>query len=95
MKETGFRGAGEPLAFERVGGWNKKGTGRAMVMKHPPCRPLGPQDRGIVPQNCLPPTGIQGTWAPPTHPQRKPSFQHAPPGVKRPLSPLLPFREPT
>ena len=94
MKETRFRGAGEPRAFERVDGWIKRGTGRVMVMKHPPCSPLGPQDGGIAPQSCLPPMGTQGTWTPPTHPQRKPSCQHAPPCVNR-HPPSLAFREPT
>ena len=94
MKETGFRGAGGPRVFERVGGWSKKGTGRAMVMKHPPCRPLGPQDRGITPQNSLPPTGTQGTWAP----GHLPPTPKGSPAVGMPhlvLRDPPPFREPT
>lgn len=77
--------SGGPRVFERVGGWSKKGTGRAVHhADHWALRMEGSHPRIAYLQQGLRAPGHLGTWAPPTHPQRKPSCWHAPPGVKRP-----------
>ena len=73
MKETGFRGAGEPRAFERVDGWIKRGTGQAMVMKHPPCSPLGPQEGEIAPRAAYPQGGLRAPGHLPPTPKGSPA----------------------